>query len=188
MALSMEEQRILAEIERGLAGEAPLLAARLSAFKHPGIAITLRLRRARLMASVASVIAVAAVSVVAYLFVPFAHRAPARIQGPGAPAITETGTKASSGTSPRPGGGQGGSTRQTVPGSTIGPVPGSSPGATRASSSGTWPGSWPGAASGSRSGAAGSRQDSPRAGGTRAPAVSRSSASSASAAASAPAK
>lgn len=179
MALSMEEQRILAEIERGLADEDPLLAARLSAFKHPGIAITLRLRRARLVASVASVIAVAAVSIVAYLFVPFAHRAPARIQVPGAPAITETGTRASPGTLPRQGTGQSASTRQAGPGSSIGPVPGSSPGTVRASS-----GTSPGAASG----AAGSRQNQPAAGASRAPASSRSSAGPASTAASAPAR
>lgn len=175
MALSMEEQRILAEIERGLADEDPLLAARLSAFKHPGIAITLRLRRARLVASVASVIAVAAVSIVAYLFVPFAHRAPARIQVPGAPAITETGTRASPGTLPRQGTGQSASTRQAGPGSSIGPVPGSSPGTVRASS-GTSPG------------AAGSRQNQPAAGASRAPASSRSSAGPASTAASVPAR
>ena len=178
MALSMEEQRLLSEIERGLADEDPLLAARLSAFKHPGIAITLRLRRARLMASVASVIAVAAVSIVAYLFVPFAHRAaPARGEVPGAPAITETGTRASPGTATRHGSQQNTGTKQTIPGASIGPVPGTS----RAPSYGT--------ASRAASGAAGSSQGRPTAAPSKAPAVSRSAPSPAGAAAnSTPAK
>ena len=172
MALSMEEQRLLAEIERGLAGEDPLLAARLSAFKHPGIAITLRLRRARLLASIASVIAVAAVSIIAYLFVPFAHRAPARSEVPGAPAITETGTRASPGTTPRQSNQHSHGTRQNGPGSSIAPAPGSTPGTSRTPPSRT------------ASGAAGSRQNRSAGGTPNTPAVSRSAANSGSATAS----
>ena len=37
MALSMEEQRILAEIERQLADDDPSLAVRLSTFRRPGL-------------------------------------------------------------------------------------------------------------------------------------------------------
>jgi hypothetical protein len=166
MALSMEEQRILAEIERGLADEDPLLAARLSAFKHPGIAITLRLRRARLLASVASVIAVAAVSIVAYLFVPFAHRAPARSEVPGAPAITETGARASPGTTTRQSGQRSPGARQNGPGSSMGPATGPTKGASRTPVSGR--------ASPAASGAAGSTQNRPAPRASNSPAVSRS--------------
>lgn len=172
MALSMEEQRLLAEIERGLAGEDPLLAARLSAFKHPGIAITLRLRRARLLASVASVIAVAAVSIVAYLFVPFAHRAPVRSEVPGAPAISETGTRASPGMTPRQSNQRTRGTWQNGPGSSIAPAPGSTARTSRTPPSRT------------ASGAAGSSQNPSAGGRPSAPAVSRSPASSGSATAS----
>jgi hypothetical protein len=42
MALSMEEQRILAQIEHELARSEPVLAARLSAFGRPGRAALLR--------------------------------------------------------------------------------------------------------------------------------------------------
>ena len=45
MALSMEEQRILAEIEQELARSEPLLAARLSAFGRPGRAALARSSR-----------------------------------------------------------------------------------------------------------------------------------------------
>jgi Protein of unknown function (DUF3040) len=47
MALSMEEQRILAEIENELARSEPALAAYLSAFGQAGRAVTLRSPRAR---------------------------------------------------------------------------------------------------------------------------------------------
>ena len=44
MALSMDEQRILAEIERQLADDDPSLAARLSTFGRPGLAARRRRR------------------------------------------------------------------------------------------------------------------------------------------------
>ena len=37
MALSMDEQRILDEMERKLAGDDPLLASRLTSFGRPGV-------------------------------------------------------------------------------------------------------------------------------------------------------
>lgn len=145
MALSQDEQRQLAEIERGLAGEDPLLAARLSAFKHPGIGVTLRLRRARLLASVASVIAVAVISVVAYLFVPFAHRAaPSRSPSPGAPAVTDTGARGSPATPQN--GHKGNGVKQSAPGTSIRPASSSSP----ATGFGLAPGTGSGAAGSSQ--------------------------------------
>ena len=44
MALSMDEQRILDEIERGLGSADPLLAARLSSFGFQRTALSLRCR------------------------------------------------------------------------------------------------------------------------------------------------
>jgi hypothetical protein len=51
MALSMEEQRILAEIEQHLARAEPALAARLAAFGHPVQGRGLRSARARFVVS-----------------------------------------------------------------------------------------------------------------------------------------
>jgi predicted lipid-binding transport protein (Tim44 family) len=71
MALSMDEQRILDEIERGLGSADPLLAARLSSFGFQRTALSLRTRRARVVASLATLIVVAAMSLVVYSLVPF---------------------------------------------------------------------------------------------------------------------
>jgi DUF3040 family protein len=70
MALSMDEQRILAEIEQHLARAEPALAARLAAFGHPVEGRTLRSTRARLTASFALLVIVAVVSVVVYALIP----------------------------------------------------------------------------------------------------------------------
>ena len=51
MALSMDEQRILDEIERGLGNADPRLAARLSSFGFKRTMFTLRTRRARVVVS-----------------------------------------------------------------------------------------------------------------------------------------
>lgn len=71
MALSMDEQRMLAEIERRLAAEDPGLAVRLSSFRRPGPAARLRTTRGRIIGSVFAVVLVAAVSLVVYAMVPF---------------------------------------------------------------------------------------------------------------------
>ena len=76
MALSMDEQRMLAEIERRLSAEDPRLAARLSSFRRPGPAATLRTPRGRIIGSVFTVVLVAVVSMMVYAMVPFrAHGA-----------------------------------------------------------------------------------------------------------------
>jgi Protein of unknown function (DUF3040) len=70
MALSMEEQRILAEIERQLAGEDPALAVRLSRFGRPGLAAGLNTPRGRVLASFLVVGVVALLSLMVYSLMP----------------------------------------------------------------------------------------------------------------------
>src|SRR5215813_7977844 len=77
MALSMDEQRALAEIERRLAADDPGLAACLTAFRRPGPARVLRSPRARIIGSLFTVLLVAMVSLMVYAMIPFrAHRPP----------------------------------------------------------------------------------------------------------------
>ena len=71
MALSMDEQRMLAEIERRLAAEDPRLAARLSTFRRPARVTVFRSARARVIGSLFTVAVVAMVSLVVYAIVPF---------------------------------------------------------------------------------------------------------------------
>ncbi len=78
MALSMDEQRMLEEIERRLADEDPVLAARLTAFGPPGLGITLRSRRGRMLASLIALITLAVISAAAYAIVPLGLRHSAR--------------------------------------------------------------------------------------------------------------
>ncbi len=70
MALSMDEQRILDEIERGLASSDPVLATRMASFGQARANLTFRLRRGRVIASFATLAVVAVVSVLVYLLVP----------------------------------------------------------------------------------------------------------------------
>jgi hypothetical protein len=78
MALPMDEQRMLDEIEHRLADEDPVLAARLTAFGPPGLGITLRSRRGRMLASLIALITLAVISVAAYALMPLAMRHAAR--------------------------------------------------------------------------------------------------------------
>jgi hypothetical protein len=71
MALSMDEQRILAEIERRLAADDPYLAGNLSAFTRPRLVASIRAAKGRLLAGVAAVAAVAVAALMIYSFVPF---------------------------------------------------------------------------------------------------------------------
>jgi Protein of unknown function (DUF3040) len=76
MALSMDEQRALAEIERRLAADDPGLATCLTAFRRPGPARVLRSPRARIIGSLFTVLLVAMVSLMVYAMIPFrAHGA-----------------------------------------------------------------------------------------------------------------
>ena len=75
MALSMDEQRILDQIERGLATADPGLATRMAAFGSSGGTFAGRMRRLRLLASFSTLLVVAVVSLVVYAVMPF--RSPA---------------------------------------------------------------------------------------------------------------
>ena len=97
MALSMEEQRILAEIERQLADEEPSLAARLSTFRRPGLTAGLRTPRGRMLVSLSVVAAVALLSLMVYSLMPL-RVLPGRGAGGGstvAPAQPGLGAQAS---------------------------------------------------------------------------------------------
>ncbi len=71
MALSMDEQRMLAEIERRLAAEDPGLASRLSSFRRPGPAVRFRTTRGRIIGAFFTVALVTAISLMVYAMVPF---------------------------------------------------------------------------------------------------------------------
>ena len=71
MALSMDEQRMLAEIERRLAAEEPRLAVHLSAFRQPSRISVFRSARARIIGSLLTVAVVAMVSLMVYAILPF---------------------------------------------------------------------------------------------------------------------
>jgi hypothetical protein len=70
MALSMDEQRALAEIERRLAAEDPGLASCMTNFKRPGPAAVLRSPRARILGSVFTVLLVGMISLMVYAMIP----------------------------------------------------------------------------------------------------------------------
>ncbi len=71
MALSMDEQRMLAERERRLAAEDPGLAARLSSFRRPGPAVRFRTTRGRIIGTFFTIALVAGLSLMIYAMIPF---------------------------------------------------------------------------------------------------------------------
>ena len=71
MALSQDEQRVLAEIERRLAAEDPRLASSLATFRRPTPGAVLRSPRARIIGTVFAVLLVAMVSLMFYEMSPF---------------------------------------------------------------------------------------------------------------------
>jgi len=81
MALSMDEQRILDEMERKLADADPLLASRLTSFGRPGLPALLRARRVRIILSCLALIVIAAVSLGVYALTPFRSSLDRSIQG-----------------------------------------------------------------------------------------------------------
>ena len=84
MALSMDEQRILEEMERKLVDDDPVLASRLTSFGRPGLAALMRSRRARIVLSLLGLIVIAAVSLAVYALTPF------RASFAGAPHVTKS--------------------------------------------------------------------------------------------------
>lgn len=71
MALSMDEQRMLAEIERRLAAEDPGLATRLSSFRRPGPAAGLRSTRGKIIGSLCTIVLLAVIGLTVYAMMPF---------------------------------------------------------------------------------------------------------------------
>jgi hypothetical protein len=71
MALSMDEQRMLAEIERRLAAQDPGLATRLSSFRRPGPAAGLRTTRGKVIGSICTIALLAIIAVTVYATIPF---------------------------------------------------------------------------------------------------------------------
>ena len=91
MALSADEQRALAEIERRLATDDPGLATCLTAFRRPGPSRILRSPRARIIGSLFTVLLVAMVSLMVYAMIPFRAQNPSSQTSAGtsaAPAST----------------------------------------------------------------------------------------------------
>ena len=86
MALSMDEQRMLDEMERKLADDDPLLASRLSSFGHPGLTALMRSRRTRWLVALAVLGVIAVIALVIYAIGPFRSGAdrpgPARSAAP----------------------------------------------------------------------------------------------------------
>lgn len=71
MALSMDEQRMLAEIERRLAAQDPGLASRLSSFRRPGPAAGLRTKRGKILGSICTIVLLAVIGITVYAMTPF---------------------------------------------------------------------------------------------------------------------
>ncbi len=71
MALPMDEQRILDEMERMLAADDPRLAARLASFGQPGLGQALRTRRGQVTFLLMLVALIAAVVMVLYMMSAF---------------------------------------------------------------------------------------------------------------------
>ena len=92
MALSADEQRALAEIERRLVSDDPGLATCLTAFRRPGPGRVLRSPRARIIGSLFTVLLVAMVSLMVYAMIPFRTHARPSTGTPGSVSIAATGT------------------------------------------------------------------------------------------------
>jgi hypothetical protein len=71
MALSMDEQRMLAEIERRLAAADPGLATRMASFRRPGPAARLRITRGKIIGSICTVVLLAVIGLTVYAMIPF---------------------------------------------------------------------------------------------------------------------
>jgi hypothetical protein len=91
VALSMDEQRILEEMERRLADDDPRLASRLASFSGHGLGAVLRSPRARLVVWVATLTTIAVMAVLVYSMMPF-RTAAGRPASPHQPAATRGAT------------------------------------------------------------------------------------------------
>jgi hypothetical protein len=100
MALSQDEQRMLAEIERRLAADDPGLASCLTTFRRPGPATVLRSPRARIIGSLFTVLLVAMVSLMIYAMIPFRTHPPRPVQQATTSAPSSTAFSAATSTQP----------------------------------------------------------------------------------------
>jgi hypothetical protein len=99
MALSQDEQRMLAEIERRLAADDPGLASCLTTFRRPSPATVLRSPRARIIGSVFTVLLVAMISLMVYAMIPFRAQHMPRNNAPATPGAA-TSTSIATGSQP----------------------------------------------------------------------------------------
>jgi hypothetical protein len=83
VALSMEEQRILDEMERNLAAEDPRLASRLGAFGQQRLRSPLRSQQARTVGGVLALALIATITIMVFVISPFAHHARQNTPTPG---------------------------------------------------------------------------------------------------------
>jgi hypothetical protein len=90
MALSMDEQRMLAEIERRLTAEDPGLATRLSSFRRPGPAAALRTTRGKIVGSICTVVLLAVIGLTVYALIPFRAQGSKTPVGPQSSASPST--------------------------------------------------------------------------------------------------
>jgi hypothetical protein len=74
VALSMDEQRILDEMERKLAADDPRLAARLGSFGQQRLTGAIRSQQARTIGGVLALALIAAVTIMVFVISPFASR------------------------------------------------------------------------------------------------------------------
>ena len=83
MALSMEEQRILDEMERQLAADDPRLASRLGAFGQQRLAGSIRAQQARTIGGVLALALIAAITIMVFVVSPFANHSRQGTNSPG---------------------------------------------------------------------------------------------------------
>jgi Protein of unknown function (DUF3040) len=88
VALNMDEQRILDEMERRLADDDPRLASRFASFGQPRMPDLFGSSRTRLIASLLAVALIAAVALVVYVLSPFGAVGRGQIPGHHSPAQT----------------------------------------------------------------------------------------------------
>jgi Protein of unknown function (DUF3040) len=105
VALSMEEQRILDEIERKLAADDPRLASRFNSFGQHRLPSTFTSARARTISCLVALALIAAVTVMMFVLSPMnRHSSPPSQKPPaGSAATTVSGATRSGSTSVMPG-------------------------------------------------------------------------------------
>ena len=90
MALSMEEQRMLDEMERALAAEDPRLAARLNAFGQQHLPGLFSSPRAKTISGLLALVLIAAVTVMMFVLSPYARHHSTAPPRPASSAATNT--------------------------------------------------------------------------------------------------